>query len=149
MFSANRRTLLRVAGLAALAGTLSTFPSTADAQEKIRIGYAISKTGPYAGGAGITTLPNYELWVKDVNAAGGIKLGDKKLPKPPGWMSDKWRGDSMPKSEMSAWCTHSRKKCGEAGFEIEDQKADGPKLIGLIEGFLAGLGFDPGGAPKQ
>jgi hypothetical protein len=64
-------------------------------------------------------------------------------------MSDKWRGDSMPKSEMSAWCTHSRKKCGEAGFEIEDQKADGPKLIGLIEGFLAGLGFDPGGAPKQ
>ncbi|QOZ09694.1 amino acid ABC transporter substrate-binding protein [Bradyrhizobium sp. CCBAU 51765] len=80
MFSANRRTLLRVAGLAALAGTLSTFPSTADAQEKIRIGYAISKTGPYAGGAGITTLPNYELWVKDVNAAGGIKLGDKKLP---------------------------------------------------------------------
>ncbi|MCA1499188.1 MULTISPECIES: amino acid ABC transporter substrate-binding protein [unclassified Bradyrhizobium] len=80
MFSANRRTLLRVAGLAALAGTLWTFPSTADAQEKIRIGYAISKTGPYAGGAGITTLPNYELWVKDVNAAGGIKLGDKKLP---------------------------------------------------------------------
>lgn len=80
MFSANRRTLLRVAGLAALAGTLWTFPSTADAQEKIRIGYAISKTGPYAGGAGITTLPNYELWVKDVNAAGGIKLGDKTLP---------------------------------------------------------------------
>ncbi|MEY9885167.1 amino acid ABC transporter substrate-binding protein [Bradyrhizobium sp. USDA 329] len=80
MFSANRRTLLRGAGLAALAGTLWTFPSTADAQEKIRIGYAISKTGPYAGGAGITTLPNYELWVKDVNAAGGIKLGDKKLP---------------------------------------------------------------------
>ncbi|MDF0521488.1 amino acid ABC transporter substrate-binding protein [Bradyrhizobium yuanmingense] len=80
MFSANRRTLLHVAGLAALAGTLWTFPSTADAQEKIRIGYAISKTGPYAGGAGITTLPNYELWVKDVNAAGGIKLGDKKLP---------------------------------------------------------------------
>lgn len=80
MFSANRRTLLRVTGLVAFATALGTFASTADAQEKIRIGYAISKTGPYAGGAGITTLPNYELWVKDVNAAGGIKLGDKKLP---------------------------------------------------------------------
>lgn len=80
MFSTNRRTLLRATGLAALTAALGIFPPTADAQEKIRIGYAISKTGPYAGGAGITTLPNYELWVKDVNAAGGIKLGDKKLP---------------------------------------------------------------------
>ncbi|MFZ5712383.1 MAG: amino acid ABC transporter substrate-binding protein [Bradyrhizobium sp.] len=78
MFSANRRTLLRVTGL--VAAVLGALASTAEAQEKIRIGYAISKTGPYAGGAGITTLPNYELWVKDVNAAGGIKLGDKKLP---------------------------------------------------------------------
>ena len=78
MFSANRRTLLRVTGL--IATVLGALASTAEAQEKIRIGYAISKTGPYAGGAGITTLPNYELWVKDVNAAGGIKLGDKKLP---------------------------------------------------------------------
>jgi branched-chain amino acid transport system substrate-binding protein len=80
MFSANRRNLLQAAGLAALAASMGTFASPAVAQDKIRIGYAISKTGPYAGGAGITTLPNYELWVKDVNAAGGIKLGDKKLP---------------------------------------------------------------------
>ncbi len=45
----------------------------------IKIGYAISKTGPNAPGAGITTLPNYQLWVKDVNAAGGIKVGDKQM----------------------------------------------------------------------
>jgi branched-chain amino acid transport system substrate-binding protein len=80
MFSANRRTLLRITSLTAIAAVLGTFASVACAQEKIRIGYAISKTGPYAGGASITTLPNYELWVKDVNAAGGIKLGDKRLP---------------------------------------------------------------------
>ena len=80
MFSANRRTLLRITSLTAIAAALGTFASVACAQEKIRIGYAISKTGPYAGGASITTLPNYELWVKDVNAAGGIKLGDKRLP---------------------------------------------------------------------
>ena len=28
----------------------------------------------------MTTIPNYDLWVKEVNAAGGIKLGDKRVP---------------------------------------------------------------------
>jgi branched-chain amino acid transport system substrate-binding protein len=80
MLLANRRTLLRIASVMALVLALGTLATAADAQDKIRIGYAISKTGPYAGGASITTLPNYQLWVKDVNAAGGIKLGDKRLP---------------------------------------------------------------------
>jgi branched-chain amino acid transport system substrate-binding protein len=80
MLSTNCRTLLRIASLAAMAAALGIFASAADAQDKIRVGYAISKTGPYAGGAGITTLPNYQLWVKDVNAAGGIRLGDKRVP---------------------------------------------------------------------
>src|SRR5215468_9043430 len=52
----------------------------AAAQDKIRVGYSISKTGPYAGGASITTLGAYQTWVKDVNAAGGISLGGKKVP---------------------------------------------------------------------
>ena len=30
-------------------------------------------------GAGVTTLPNYQVWVKDVNDAGGINVGGKKL----------------------------------------------------------------------
>ena len=80
MISAHSRTLLRIASLTAIAAALVSFASSAAAQDKLRIGYAISKTGPYAGGAGITTLPNYQLWVKDVNAAGGIKLGDKRMP---------------------------------------------------------------------
>src|SRR5262245_52736170 len=46
----------------------------AQAQESIKIGWAISKTGPFAAGAGVTTLPNYQVWVKDVNDAGGIML---------------------------------------------------------------------------
>ena len=71
-------TALGLAAAAAVAA-LASAPA-ASAQDKVRIGYGISKTGPYAGGASITTLPNYELWVKDVNAAGGIKLGDKRLP---------------------------------------------------------------------
>ena len=80
MLLANRRTLLRITSVTALVAALGTLGTAADAQDKIRIGYAISKTGPYGGGASITTLPNYQLWVKDVNAAGGIKLGDKRLP---------------------------------------------------------------------
>jgi len=46
----------------------------AQAQDTIRIGWAISKTGPFAAGASVTTLPNYQVWVKDVNDAGGIML---------------------------------------------------------------------------
>ncbi|WP_316237922.1 amino acid ABC transporter substrate-binding protein [Bradyrhizobium sp. SZCCHNR1015] len=80
MTSTNRRQVLRIAGAAAIAAGFAVSAAQAQAQDKIRIGYAISKTGPYAGGAGITTLPNYQLWVKDVNAAGGIKLGDNRLP---------------------------------------------------------------------
>jgi len=70
-----RATLLAAATLGA--------PGIARAQgapAAIRIGYAISKTGPNAGGASITTLPNYEMWVKEVNAAGGIRLGDRRVP---------------------------------------------------------------------
>lgn len=50
--------------------------------DKIRIGYAISLNGPFAPGATLTTLPNYRLWVHDVNARGGIlvKQYNKKLP---------------------------------------------------------------------
>ena len=52
----------------------------AQAQDKIKIGYAVSMSGPNAAGAAITTIPNYKLWFHDINAAGGIKLGDKRVP---------------------------------------------------------------------
>jgi branched-chain amino acid transport system substrate-binding protein len=50
--------------------------------QSIRIGYAISLSGPDAPGAAITVLPNYRLWVKEVNAAGGIMLSSvgKRVP---------------------------------------------------------------------
>lgn len=59
---------------AVVALALAAMSAAAGAQDAIRIGYAISTTGPNALGAGITTLPNYQLWVRDVNAAGGIYL---------------------------------------------------------------------------
>ena len=50
--------------------------------KSVRIGYAISLTGPNAVGAGTTVLPNYRLWVKEVNAGGGIMLKSigKRVP---------------------------------------------------------------------
>ena len=52
----------------------------AAAQDKIKIGFAVSKSGPNAAGAGITTIPNYKLWLSDIEKAGGLKLGDKRVP---------------------------------------------------------------------
>jgi branched-chain amino acid transport system substrate-binding protein len=52
----------------------STVAVGAGEPKSIRIGYAISKTGPYVSGASTITHSSYQLWVKDVNAAGGIFL---------------------------------------------------------------------------
>ena len=56
--------------------------SAQDAPKSIKIGYAISKTGPNAGGANITQIPNYQLWVQEVNAKGGLMLKayGKRIP---------------------------------------------------------------------
>lgn len=67
------------AALGALALAAAVGATTAQAQDTLKIGWAISKTGPFAAGAAVTTLPNYQVWVKDVNDAGGIKVGDKKM----------------------------------------------------------------------
>jgi len=53
--------------------------SAAAAEEPIKIGYAISKTGPFAPAAH-TQINTYELWQDQVNAAGGIDVGGKKRP---------------------------------------------------------------------
>jgi len=70
------------AGVLAAAVGWAVSLGTAQSQEptSIKVGWAISKTGPYVGGATITLLNAYKLWVKDVNAAGGIQVGGKKLP---------------------------------------------------------------------
>jgi branched-chain amino acid transport system substrate-binding protein len=80
-----RGLLSTIAGAAALAGAAAIAAGGAFAQEapkSIKVGYAISLSGSDAGGAGLTTLPNYRLWVDDVNKAGGLLLKKygKKVP---------------------------------------------------------------------
>jgi branched-chain amino acid transport system substrate-binding protein len=79
-----QRLLGRVLAGAALAG-VATFAGGALAQEapkSVKIGYAIALSGPEAPGAGLTTLPNYRLWIKELNDAGGLMLKKygKKVP---------------------------------------------------------------------
>lgn len=80
----SRRLLNAIAGAAALAGA-AAFAAGASAQEapkSIKIGYVISLSGFMAPGAGLTTLPNYRLWVDEVNKAGGLMLKKygKRIP---------------------------------------------------------------------
>lgn len=82
MTNLSRRTLLQGIGAGALATALSGLPTFAQDRTAIRLGYAVSKTGGNAGGAGISTIPNYVLWVDDVNKAGGLKLSKLGLTLP-------------------------------------------------------------------
>jgi branched-chain amino acid transport system substrate-binding protein len=71
-----------IAALAALGVLAASSANAADAPKSIRIGYAASLSGVNAQGAAVTTLPGYDLWVKDVNDAGGIMVKEfgKKIP---------------------------------------------------------------------
>ncbi len=56
--------------------------AAAKAPDKIRIGNAISLSGPYAIGAKTTQIAPYDMWAKEVNAKGGIYVKEygKKIP---------------------------------------------------------------------
>jgi branched-chain amino acid transport system substrate-binding protein len=65
-----------VSGLAAGAASLA-LPALAQTGP-VRIGYAIARTGPSAGGAQVSQEPNYLLWAEQQNAAGGLDVKGKK-----------------------------------------------------------------------
>src|SRR5262245_58830787 len=44
----------------------------------IRVGYSMSRTGPFAPGAQVTQEPNYLLWAEQVNAVGGLNVKGQK-----------------------------------------------------------------------
>lgn len=68
----NRRMLLTSIAAALVAGAVTT--GMASAQDVVRIGAVAPKSGPLAVGASITHWPNIQLWVKQVNDRGGLKL---------------------------------------------------------------------------
>src|SRR5262245_32624506 len=84
-----------LAGAAALAGGASA----QEAPKSIKVGYAISLSGFNAPGAGLTTLPNYRLWVKEVNDAGGLMLKKygKKVPIEVVEIDDNSKNEDLPR----------------------------------------------------
>ncbi|MCB1340681.1 MAG: amino acid ABC transporter substrate-binding protein [Pseudooceanicola sp.] len=53
------------------------FAASSVMADTLKIGAVGPKTGPLAGGAVVTYWPNVQLWAHDVNARGGLKVGDK------------------------------------------------------------------------
>ena len=50
---------------------------SAVAQDTLKFGAVAPKTGGLAGGAAVTFWPNVQLWAHDVNARGGLRVGDQ------------------------------------------------------------------------
>lgn len=74
--SLTRRTVTK--GLA-LASAGMALPALAHKNDgPVRIGYAIARTGPWAGGAQVSQEPNYVMWAEQVNAAGGLDVAGRK-----------------------------------------------------------------------
>lgn len=67
-----KRTLIKGAAVAVGAATFA--PELLAANPPVRVGYAIARTGPWAGGAQISQEPNYLLWAEQQNAAGGLNV---------------------------------------------------------------------------
>ncbi|MDR6266686.1 amino acid ABC transporter substrate-binding protein [Roseobacter sp. N2S] len=70
------RATMRALSFTVASGLVLTAGAAQAQDDTITIGYAVARTGPSATGAGITTIPNYELWVDTVNKAGGLTLPD-------------------------------------------------------------------------
>ncbi|MGH7356489.1 MAG: amino acid ABC transporter substrate-binding protein [Candidatus Rokuibacteriota bacterium] len=71
------RTFLRVFGLLLLV-LLAGWPAVAAAQT-VKIGAVVPLTGRYGGG-GAQVRAGYEIAVEQINAAGGVSVGGKKMP---------------------------------------------------------------------
>lgn len=79
----DRRTFVKGSAAAIGAATLPTVYAQAQTgPDKIRVGYAITMSGPLGPGAESTAVSQYKLWHKRVNDAGGIMLKKfgKKVP---------------------------------------------------------------------
>lgn len=77
MIQQRRREFLRAA---AAVGLAAVTPEILAHAGPVRIGYAMARTGPWAGGAQVSQEPNYLLWADQVNASGGLNVGGSKRP---------------------------------------------------------------------
>ena len=70
-----------VVGALAAAPVALAFPAIVRAQAApVKVGYAIARTGPWAGGAQVSQEPNFLLWAEQQNAAGGLNVKGTRRP---------------------------------------------------------------------
>lgn len=76
--SVTRRSTLQAlgAGAAGLAMPALSLAQTGP----VRVGYAIARTGPWAGGAQVSQEPNFLMWAEQQNAAGGLDVKGVRRP---------------------------------------------------------------------
>ncbi|MBA4194899.1 MAG: branched-chain amino acid ABC transporter substrate-binding protein, partial [Comamonadaceae bacterium] len=60
MVNTNRRVMIQ--RTAATVGALSVAPQLLAQSAPVRVGYSMSRTGPWTGGAQTSQEPNYLLW---------------------------------------------------------------------------------------
>ena len=68
---------MKFSSILVAAATSVVMAGSAVAQDTLTFGAVAPKTGGLAGGAAVTFWPNVQLWAHDVNARGGLKVGDK------------------------------------------------------------------------
>lgn len=68
----NRRQFIQGAAVAVGAATVA--PGLLAQSAPVRVGYSMSRTGPWTGGAQVSQEPNYLLWAEQQNAAGGLDV---------------------------------------------------------------------------
>ena len=92
-----RRTLGFAWTAALLAGAAAAGASAQEAPKSIKVGYVISLSGPQSAGAMLTTVPNYRLWVDEVNKAGGLMLKkyNKRVPIEASEIDDRSNNEDM------------------------------------------------------
>jgi branched-chain amino acid transport system substrate-binding protein len=68
----SKRTLIK--GAAAVVGAATFAPQLMAQSAPVRIGYTMSRTGPWTGGAQTSQEPGFLLWAEQQNAAGGLDV---------------------------------------------------------------------------
>jgi branched-chain amino acid transport system substrate-binding protein len=68
----SRRRVLQ--GAAAAVGAASFAPALLAQSAPVRVGYSMSRTGPWTGGAQVSQEPNFLLWAEQQNQAGGLDV---------------------------------------------------------------------------
>jgi branched-chain amino acid transport system substrate-binding protein len=74
------RTAAAVFSALAAAACVMAPVAAQDVPRSVRIGWSLAKSGPNAALTDVTIRPNYDMWVKEVNAAGGLMLKGKRVP---------------------------------------------------------------------